>query len=480
MNEIRSRTTTGADKGFDRSKGAYVRLNTEAWLEAEGIREKGTQRGKIEQPDSSETQPDSEYRHILDFVNQRALDCKNEVRKYLDAQLATLNHFTSHWENENPEITLDAMVDQECHNLESMTDEALVDLKSLRSEHEAMEKELSRFKTENKLTRVADYPNNQLAHWMWVFVAAIAESFVGANLLGSVTRGGIIEGWMIAVILTAVNILIGFGAGRVWQFTNHVVRSIKFVNFFAFATLVLTTLIWNVTAGHIRDVYVLAEAAGNLEAPDQAFAIAFGKLTETPLPWESLQSAGLAFVGIAVFVITAYKSYSSDDRYPGFGKLHRKDEELRDNYQQELAPYLDALKTKRDETKLQIEEFKSRYDLDRASWQNVLDSIKTIRDDYLPNLRQYNNDLAYLLAAYRDANLEARSTHPPQFFDDVLKLDEEEFQKPDIDVPESFKWGDISARTEAGFKRVEETYQNSRNRHEILEYVADSHSPPTE
>ena len=121
----------------------------------------------------------------------------------------------------------------------------------------------------------------------------IIETFAGANLLGSVSRGGVIEGWMVAVVLTIVNVLLGVVAGRMWRFTHYGWGFVKLFGYIQGAFFTVVALPWNIIAGHVRDVYVLAEKTGALEAPDEAFATAWRTMIERPLPWESLPSRGV-------------------------------------------------------------------------------------------------------------------------------------------------------------------------------------------
>ena len=466
-------------QGFDRIKREYIRLDGDAWLAAHRIRAEGERRGKRNQPGSNETLPDEMYNKTESWVRKRALDCKEEVGEYIREELANLHDLRSLWEEENSEIALDARVTQSCQNLDSTAAQSVGALDKQRAEFEEAARDLKRFRQDRQLSRVADYPSSQFAHWLWVPVFMIIETFAGANLLGSVSRGGVIEGWMVAVVLTIVNVLLGVGAGRMWRFTHY---GWGFVKLFAYTQGALCTaiaLLWNDIAGHVRDVYVLAEKTGALEAPDEAFATAWRTMIERPLPWESLPSAGLALVGIFVFVLTAYKSYTADDRFPGYGAKHRKAEALRNLYQDDLNDALAELKSARDKANVAIEEIKDRYEMDRAGWKAALDRLKMVVDDYPMNLRQYNKDLAYLLAAYRDANLAARTTSPPRFFDIEPTIDEDVVQAPEFPVPDPPEWGDISKKAEAGFKRVGETYGQLLTRYQMLNRVVDDYAENT-
>ena len=416
------------------------------------------------------------YQKVESWVGKRALDCKQEVGKYINEELANLHDSGSFWEKQNPEIDLDALVTQRSQDLHSKADQSVSDLDRQRAEYEEAARDLKNFRQRHRLSRVAHYPSNQVAHWLWVPVAGIVESFVSANLLGSVSRGGVIEGWMVALVLTFVNVLLGICAGRIWCSTHY---DWGFAKLFAYALGALcaaVALVWNDVAGHVRDVYVLAEKTGALEAPDEAFSTAYRTMIEHPLPWESLPSAGLAFVGIAVFVLTAYKMHNADDTFPGYGVRHRKVETLHGRYQDDLNDALDELTSARNEANVAIEEIKNRYEIDRAGWQSALDKLRMIVDDYPVNLRQYNKDLAYLLAAYRDANLAERTSSPPPFFDIEPTIDEDVVQPPEFPVPVPPEWGDIPNKAKAGFARVEKTYVQLLTRYQMLDRVVDDYA----
>ena len=319
-------------RGFDRTKREYIRLDGDAWLATHGIGAEGERRGKRNQPGPDEELPDAMYRKIESWIGKRALDCKEEVGKYIGEELANLHEFRSFWEKQNPEIDLDALVTQRCQDLHAKAGQSVSDLALQRAAYEESARDLRSFRQRHRLSRVAHYPGSQVAHWLWVPVAMIVESFVSANLLGSVSRGGVIEGWMVAVVLTFVNVLLGIGAGSVWRFTHYDWGFVKLFAYVQGTVCAAAALVWNDVAGHVRDVYVLAEKTGALEAPDEAFATAWRTMIERPVPWESLASAGLALVGLAVFLLTTYKAYTADDPFPGYGARHRKVEALHGRY----------------------------------------------------------------------------------------------------------------------------------------------------
>ena len=476
MKKITPRSDWEDIPGFDRTRRKYVRLDGDAWLAAHRIRAEGERRGKQNQPGSDEMLPDEMYRKIENWVQKRALDCKEDVEKYIRDELAGLHDLRSSWEKENPEVALDALVTQRCQDLRARADRSVGDLDKQRAEYVEAARDLQSFRQRHRLSRVAHYPNSQTAHWLWVPIAMIVETFAGANLLGSVSRGGVIEGWMVALILTLVNVILGIWAGRMWRFTHYNWGLRKLFGYAQGGFCAAIALIWNDVAGHLRDVYVRAEKTGKLEDLDEAFATAWRTMLERPLPWENLPSAGLALVGIAVFVLTMYKAYTADDTFPGYGARHRKVEALHGRYQDDLNDTLEELESERNGANVKIEETKDRYEMDRAGWSSTLDRLRMVVDGYTVNLRQYNKDLAYLLAAYRDANLAARTTSSPPFFGIEPMIDEAVAQPPGFSVPDPPEWGDITAKAEAGFTRVEETYVQLLTRYRMLDSIVEDYA----
>ena len=463
------------NKCFDKSKGEYIPLDCDAWLVAHKVPEEGKKRGKSNQPGPDETLNDTMYHKIEAWVRNCALTCKEEVTDFLIGEVGYLNDLKSSWKKENPEIKIDSLVKQRCNDLQATVDQSVSDINKRRAEYEDAARDLKIFRQDHRLSRVAHYPINQVAHWLWIPVAAIIESFVGANLLGSVSRGGVVEGWMVALVLTFVNILLGIGAGQIWRLTQYEWGFKKLFAYCLSAFCVAIALAWNNVAGHVRDVYVFAEKTGQLETLDNAFATAYSTMIERPLPWESLQSAGLALVGIAVFFLTMYKMYFADDPFPGYGSKHRKAEELLERYQNYLNDARENFESARNQVIMEIEEIKDRYEMDEASWVNTLHRVNLTRKDYPANLSQFNRYLAYLIAAYRDANLEARTSPPPPFFSKVPEINEAEFQLSELDIPEPPEWGDIPDKTKKGFNQVEKTYEQNLKRFQMLDRIVEDY-----
>jgi len=453
---------------FDKATGEYIRLDSEQWIKDNRIREIGKKRGKNNLPTQEEAKPDETYRKICAFVEKQAAICKEAVQEYVNDHLATFREIEATWRKENPAIDLGNLINIGCQDIEKQTELYLGDLAKEQESYNEASSDLRQFRDLNGLLRLAHYPHNFLAHWLWIGIAVLIESFVSANLLASVSRGGVIEGWVVASALTAANVILGIGTGQILRYINLRHIFVKLVAAALTCLSVAMALAWNIIAGHVRDIYVEAEKTDRLETLDQAFASAFGKLLDQPLPWESLESAALAFVGITVFIATTYKAYRSYDAFPGYGAKYRKAEGLHDRYQKNLNSALIQLNSIRDNTSSAIEEIKARYENDLFAWSTTTDRLNSVRDNYETNLSLYNKDLSHILSAYTTSNLAVRKTVPPAFFGDEPKINEKLLEPPRIDIPEHPDWGDIPKKTKMGIARVQETYERQTGRCQML------------
>ncbi len=450
-------------KGFDVLKGEYIRLNCDDWLINHKIKEEGEERGKLNQPSADASSPDEMYENILAWVNGRALDCKENVKQYIGDKLKHLTSLNAWWDRKSTVPKLEALARNSCVNLENLTAKCIDGLLEPRTDYEQAERDLREFCQLHQLSRPADYPPTRINHWLWIIGFLVFESFANANLLGSVAPGGVMEGWMIALALSIVNVIAGIGAGLSYRYTHKKKRVTKIFFYCFVAFWIMLVLFWNAVAGHMRDIFAGAADAqetSNLSNLNVAFADAWDTMMEQPLPWESIQSAGLAAIGLAVFSLTAYKLYTSDDQFPGYGHKDRTVKQLSKKYQDMLDRTRQELKTARDKVNSELEDWAARYDIEKAAHKNTLDEISMVINTYSENLRQYNLDLRYIISAYRTANETTRTEAVPKFFSVAPTIDEDLLEPPEFVEPEHPDWGDIPAKVKEALDEVADTFEN--------------------
>ena len=114
------------------------------------------------------------------------------------------------------------------------------------------------------------------------------------------------------------------------------------------------------------------------------------------------------------------------------------------------------------------------YELDvkKAQWRNTMDRIIRVRQEYPANLRQYEADLKFLLAAYRTANRNIRTEPVPGFFDSLLPLDPDIMEPPIFEPREESNQGDIAEHIHKSIENVQMLYRNALLNYPSLEDIS--------
>ena len=107
-------------------------------------------------------------------------------------------------------------------------------------------------------------------------------------------------------------------------------------------------------------------------------------------------------------------------------------------------------------------------------WNDLYDRGRRIVADYPVNLRQYQDDLNYLLAAYRTENRQARETPSPPFFAKELKMDEELLIPPSFDPPPKMKLEGVTDRVHVAVSQIQEVYEEACGQYRSLERITAS------
>ena len=446
------------ERGFNLKTGKYIPLDCDDWIDRHNIREVGKKNGSQNLPSSYSKTPDSVHTEIYRWINQRALDCKNDVAKFINEKIATLNDLGQSWKNKINQVEFNNTIDQKVQDMENNTKKAIGDIYLEEQKYLNAANNLSDFKKENNLTRNASYPENQIVHWLWVPAAAIVESFTSANLLGNVMQGGTIQGWLVAILLTGGNILLGVLAGWALRSKNSNRRSNRYVSLLVTIVICLLALWWNLLAGHARDVFAEAGVSYNFELVTNAFAIAFERILADPV-LSSLQSAMLALVGAVVFILTMVKRYFVDDVYPGYGGLDRELKSSFEMYQSELNYALDRLFEERDSAQDYIRGFSDRFTIDKNAWDSNRNVVDSTLQNYSENIKQFDKDLMFLVNAYRDANIRYRTEPPPEYFEHEEHIEEDLLTVPVVGDIEIIDWIDFANNVRERASELEDVYK---------------------
>ena len=186
-----------------------------------------------------------------------------------------------------------------------------------------------------------------------------------------------------------------------------------------------------------------------------------------PLGLEGMQSWVLAVIGTGCCIFAATKWLKRDDVYPGYGTVHRVATEHNEEYSREISNRRNALTNVYERYVERIRDERQKVENKKGNHQLISDTAKDIVRQFPMQLSQYQNNLDFIIAAYRSENEKARSTPSPRFFAEKLLVDQKMLEAPE--------WEGISASDYdedwEGFQQAEDEVRN--------EYLAAQKGYPT-
>ncbi len=464
--------------GWNGAKQEYVDLDCERWIRENGIREAGREDGRREFPRSDAGQPNETYMKILDWVNRRGKACHADVSRYLVQQRYALEAETK-----------DGMAPIR-HKVEGLRDEGVVKLKDqgeedrtilTQKEREARDawEALAAFRRKANLQRVAEYDGRDTWYWWLVGIVAI-EAVANAMMLSGVHEYGLLGALAVMLAIGVVNAgILGWVTGEGWRQTNSVEWSRKLLGWMLVAVGATGMIAWNLLVGHFRDsMLAVVERAtmGASSLEDLLTDDTIERFMNGPLALEGMQSWVLAAIGAGCCVFAASKWLKRDDVYPGYGAVHRAATGHNEEYGQEIerrrndleAVYTTYIERIRDE-RAQVENRKGNHVL-------ITKTAEGIVRQFTMQLRQYQHNLDFILAAYRSENEKVRTTDSPGFFAEQFTIDQDMLEPPVWEgVPKSDYDDDWDGFHEAE-NAVREAYRKAQAGYPTLEDLMEGES----
>ena len=424
--------------GWDDAKHVYVELDCERWIRENKIREAGQENGKQEFPPSEAVQPDEMYTKILAWVNNRGRACHAAVSDYLNLQRHAL--------------TLEAQEGTAPlrHQVEGIRNQGIVELRDQCREdknhlahlgHEAKVATggLEKFKKTASLDRIAEY--DQRGTWYWWLVGVIViEALANAMMLADVNEYGLQGAVSVMIAIGVVNTcVLGSVIGEGWRQKNSVKTWPRTAGW---AMVVIGTWMmfgWNLLVGHFRDSMrsvVTKAASGESTLTELMADDTIERFLVNPLGLEGMLSWVLAVIGVGCCIFSATKWLKRDDVYPGYGTVHRAATDRSIEYRHEVTARSSNLKSVYERYLARIRDLRQQTENKKSNHTLISDRANEIVRQFPMQLRRYQDDLEFIIAAYRSTNEKARTAPSPEFFEKNMAIDQEMLATPPWkDVP---------------------------------------------
>lgn len=261
----------------------------------------------------------------------------------------------------------------------------------------------------------------KLDKWQFILffliVPLVIESLLNGNFFAEASDFGLVGGAATAVIISALNVSLGFimGLGPA-RYCQHVKGSHLFWALPAYAGMIVLIVLFNLAVGHYREMLIADPDARSLQVVPRMLA--------NPLAVYEFKSLALVIIGCIVAFVSASKGYSAFGNYPGHATAYKRwrqrwnaVEEERRRLDVQLLPELEAVRS-------QVDGFREDCSAEFGRLQGAKAKADQARDLHFARLAQLRDAKDAALMQYREANLKVRTDMAPAYFSQSLNMAE--------------------------------------------------------
>ena len=388
------------------------------------LAKRGTARGVAGEPLSGSTILDSVEKEILGKIQSSQQAAVEQLTGQLDICSERLRQlqFDSMVINVKSETTATvADFEQEGRN-------GLNTLFQLRRKLIDATDALELFKFSHKINRPAHKKANGLYTALILLSVFLVETLSNAALMGAAHESGYIGAYTLAVTLSFINIVAGYGAGNFGlKFSYHDRWLHKMSGILLVGVYLSFISLFNLYIAHVRDAM---QSSDFEKALNQVWA----KASTLKLDFQDYQAPLMLIVGIAFSLIAFYKGFKNDDPYPDYGRQSRLRDDTELIYAELFADLGDQLGSLRNSIKETLQDVAAELGFRRSEYFGIMETIDRLTSRFKSHESRLESSAQRLLNIYRDANTKARSKGQPKHFKRDFKLIEAHIPSPNIDT----------------------------------------------
>lgn len=361
------------------------------------LRARGTMRGKAGLPPINSETYDEVETEITEAIRTYALS--EERRTY--AQIMLYDQRLQSADPLGAAADMRTIATQSVNQFEAEIVAAKNDLRVSNEAVQARRAAVKGFQLENGITRPVDLPRS---HWVLggvLLVLFLIESLPNALLFSAGAEEGILGGYAIAVIASALNIGGSFIAGLfAWRNAIHKNPYRRGLGLAFGLVWIAFVILLNLTVAHFRD----AVSAGL--TTDAAGLYVTQQLIEFNI--RDIISAALAIVGIAFAAIAALEGYYWIDPYPGYTKVSRALSRAENSWSAKVEQRLNLLDAVQRRYAGELKTARSSLRDRRAAIPDIISQRARLIRSFALHIDHLQGVGRFALAVYRDANMAAR------------------------------------------------------------------------
>lgn len=443
-----------------RTADMFPPLDTDYVKRSTNLLERGKENGSLNIPSQNDTTQDSVELDIKSRVEELRDRYKRDYDLELDVYKERVATYTKILDIQGIRTEFES-------KLGNIQTDYLEQTNSLFMEAEQLKErgnDIRSFRKDNLLTnRLPEYPKDSLKAWMIIAVLALAELALNFFLLRE--SGDVMSVVVQSLLYGLINVILPFTLfATMVRYVNHINPLYVSMGYICIFIYIGYTLFINLLVAHYRGVSMeLAVEIGqavefNQGLLDRYLETAFLAFSNFQSNWFGLKDIWSWFLflgGCGLSLGAIREGYISDDKYPGYGKLHR-------TYLSDFEEFLEATEelteSQTKERDLAMDELKNDIDTlenSHSKIPTVLQSAATLKERCYSSIDSLDTSYNMLLKAYREQNKMHRTEPVPIFFDQEYKI-----EKPELI---SFEVGEVKNPSDV----IQELQECSNQLHEI-------------
>lgn len=290
-------------------------------------RVRGRQDAKIGLPATTDEKPDGRESQIWTERSSQV----SKITKHANEAVQEAEQ----WINDNrptQQINTDRVKKEIAARLEEVRGHYRGRFETIRGEFGESLESYQDFRSKHALDRPAEVPLFFLRPIVVLLGALLCETIINAFIFAGISTQGMIGGWLIAVVISVVNIVFGLTLGLLiiryglaWRDRRRTALIV------AGGLLIAIIVFFNLYNAHFREVAeeaVLADRFGDVALTRErspGFGDAWPHFIANPFNLGSILGIGLFVVGLTIAGFATYEGYKGfTDPFPGYGKRGKR------------------------------------------------------------------------------------------------------------------------------------------------------------
>lgn len=423
-----------------RTADIFPPLDTDHVIRSTRLFEKAKENGSSNIPTQSATTRDSVELDIKRHVTELSDIYERDYSRELEVYKSRVSRYINIQDMSGIRTEYDAKLSNIKTDLVNKKNQVLNEARQLRERGN----EIRLFRQVNNLThRLPDYPKDMAKAWMIISFLALIELALHFLLLKE--SSDVMTVMVQSLIYGLLNVIVPFALfSRLVRYINHVNPIYKSLGFITIILYLIYTLVINLLIAHFRSealsnvIEIGQNNVINQELIERYLQTALTALSNFQSNWFGLKdiwSWMIFALGCVLSFGAIMEGYVSDDKYPGYGNVHRNYKSDYDDFTEALEELTESQTRERDQAMTELKNNIRSLTDNFNTIPDIIQSAATLRERHYKALESLDTAYNMLLKEYRQKNSEYRTEPAPKYFDQECKLEKPDLMKFEVPQP---------------------------------------------